>query len=93
MPTNRKLSRISPFHGASPIQFFAGESQEEALSRIDYLRSRGGGWCLVTGPRGIGKSMLLQELTRRLDRRGEHCSSIDFLTGTAMDWLALLADK
>jgi len=93
MPTNRNPSRPNPFHGSFPKRFFAGEPQEEALSRIEYLRSQGGGWCLVTGPRGIGKSMLLQELAHRLDRRGENCSSFDFLTGSSADWLACLAES
>jgi hypothetical protein len=72
--------------------FTAGEPQEEALARIDYLRERGGGWCEVVGPPRIGKSTLLEELSRRARRRGERCTPVEVGPSDAADWLRLVAD-
>ena len=64
----------------------------EALARLDYLRGHGTGWCVVQGPAGIGKSMLLAELAHRAGRRGDDCTRIELGPTPAADWLCLLAD-
>jgi hypothetical protein len=72
--------------------FTAGEPQEEALARIDYLRERGGGWCEVLGPQRIGKSALLGELSRRAPRQGELCTVLEVGPSEGTDWLRLVAE-
>lgn len=72
--------------------FTAGEPQEEALARIDYLRERGGGWCEVVGPQRIGKSSLLAELSRRARRQGELCTVLEVGPSEGTDWLRLVAE-
>lgn len=92
MPTNRNTPRQNPFRNAARPMFSSAEPQEEAISRIDYLREHGGGWCAVSGPRGIGKSMLLKELACRAAQRGERCSCIDLAPDSSVDWLTLVAE-
>lgn len=72
--------------------FIVGEPQEEALARIDYLRARGGGWCDISGPQGIGKSSLLSELSRRAQQRGEDRAWLDLGPVSHFDWFAALAE-
>jgi hypothetical protein len=62
---------ITPFRSAGKPVFIAGAAQEEALARLEYLHERGGGWALLAGPQGIGKSALFSEIGRRARRRGE----------------------
>jgi type II secretory pathway predicted ATPase ExeA len=81
----------NPFRPARPA-FLCGEPQDEALARLDYLRTHGLGWCVVQGPSGIGKSMLLAELARRARQRGDDCTSIEIGPHPPGDGLRLLAE-
>ncbi len=84
--------KFSSLSGSKSLNFVCGEPQEEAMARIDYFHEGGPGWCLVTGPHGIGKSMLLTELARRARGQGESCSLVNLGPGTGEDWLSLVAD-
>lgn len=85
MPTSAKISPRKPL-------FIAGEAQIEALARIEYQQQRGGGWCEVSGPRGIGKTSLLHELAERARQRGDRHAWFDLGPLTSFDWFGLLAD-
>lgn len=89
MPGREPTRHANPFLKSA---FFPGEAQEESLARLDYLRNHGGGWCRLTGPRGIGKSMLRDELERRAIRRGEEVGVVECGAFTDADWLPLVAD-
>jgi type II secretory pathway predicted ATPase ExeA len=84
--------KSNPFRKATPAVFVCGEPQEESLARIDYLHHHGPGWCLLSGPRGIGKTMLLTELARRARSRGESCELLNLGGDDVNDWLTLVAD-
>lgn len=72
--------------------FVAGEPQTEALARIEYLQRRGGGWCEISGPAGIGKTSLLKELCGRAQQQGDLRAWFDLSPLTSWDWFGLLAD-
>lgn len=91
LPRSATRKFPSPFKNAS-TDFVCGEPQEETLARIEYLKDRGPGWCLVTGPHGIGKSMLLTELARRAHCQGESCCLVNLAPCAGEDWLFLVAD-
>lgn len=81
----------NPFREAGRSLFVAGEPQEESLARIEYLKEQRGGWCAVTGPKGIGKSALVAELARRARRHGEACSLLEWGPADSANWLTLVA--
>src|SRR5262245_46008644 len=92
MLDNGASKPLNPFRSAAKSVFVRGEPQDEALARIDYLLQHGAGWCLLSGQRGIGKSMLLAELARRAHRRGESCSQIDLVANPEAAWLPQVAE-
>jgi type II secretory pathway predicted ATPase ExeA len=91
MSDNSKFKSLNPFRRKAESVFVCGEAQEEALARIDYLHQHGVGWCLVSGPRGIGKTTLLGELARRARRRGAVCRHIDCEASPDGSWWPLLS--
>jgi type II secretory pathway predicted ATPase ExeA len=90
MTSSSRAKALNPFRKAG--RFVCGEPQDEALARIEYLSHHGAGWCLVGGPRGIGKSTLLTELARRASRRGEFCAQIDLGPSLDAAWWSLVAE-
>ena len=90
---HNEISKIAnPYRKTDLSVFVCGETQEEAFARIDYLHHHGAGWCVVSGSHGSGKSMLLRELARRANRRGELCRELNLGDFNPANWLSLVAD-
>ncbi len=82
----------TPFREArDPRFFFSGPAQEEALARLEFLVEHRRPVGLLVGPRGVGKSMLLDMAARRLRRSGGQVANLSLVGRTDEDLLNELA--
>ena len=59
----------SPFSGTiDPERFYESPGHEEALARLSYVADEGRQGAVVLGPAGVGKTLLLETLARRIRR-------------------------
>jgi len=76
MPSSTWSGSDAPFStNLDPRRFFAGASQEEALSRLHFLVDNHRRLGLLVGPHGCGKSMILEILSRQLRQQGRQVIS------------------
>lgn len=80
--------QTSPFSGRGQAHhFFQSGTHQEALARLEFLVSNRRTLGLLLGPAGSGKTLILQQLARRLSRRGCRVVTVDLVGLTAQELL------
>lgn len=66
--------RFDPFAPDAEIPFFAGEGFTATLDQLEHHSRYGNLLLVVTGPSGVGKTVLRKELVRRMGEEAEICA-------------------
>ncbi|HEV7998750.1 MAG TPA: ATP-binding protein [Planctomycetaceae bacterium] len=77
--------------GAGGSHFFAGEVHQEALARLEHLVESGSRCALVVGPRGTGKSTVLNVFAQDCRAAGCETITIDVTGRDGMEFLERLS--
>lgn len=86
--------RESPFRSSRDVRYFyESPMHDEALSRLHYLVENHRRVGLLVGPRGTGKSLLLDVFRQQLRRQGADVAEASALGTSERDLLWLLADS
>jgi general secretion pathway protein A len=83
-----------PFQdGWTAAAYYPAETHQGALLKLRYALEQGSQCATLTGPSGIGKTLLLQLLTQQLSEQFSPISYLTFPALPASDFLAYLAEE
>ena len=85
------LSQVPFGNHVDPTGFFASESHQEALARMEYLVTNHRRVGILFGEPGSGKSLTLEVFARAAKKQGAHVTQINLTSLTADEFLWKLA--